>query len=176
MATKRSNRTRGTRPDRKRYDLKAKAIMGGRNKVRGGIPAQVPIFTVNPQDKTVDEFESTSFFAEAESPDTPPSPILGYQWQFRRPGETFWVNAEDGPQPNGTVLSGSQTQTIVVSNVSGNADGYLFRCSATNQWGTGYSTPAKLTVTSLEFFIITEAGDSVIDEPALNFVVDERTV
>lgn len=174
--TKRSNRTRGTRKDRMGYGLKAKAISGGTNRTRGSITAQVPVFTVDPLDKVVDEFDSTSLFAEAVSPDVPPSPILGYQWQFKRPGESFWVDATDGPQPNGTVLSGSQTQTIMITNVSGNADGYVARCSAVNQWGVGYSKTATITVSSLEYFIITEAGESVIDEPAANFIVDERTV
>ena len=174
--TKRSNRTRGVKPDRKRYDLKAKAITGGRNAQRGGIPPQAPIFIDQPEDVFLDEFGSAQFTATAESPDVPPSPILGYQWQFQRPGETFWVDATDGPQPNGTVVTGATTQTVTISNVSGNADRYKVRCSATNRWGTGYSQTAFINVTSAVYFIITETGDSVWDEPAANFVVDERSI
>jgi hypothetical protein len=172
--TKRSNRTRGTRPDRKRYDLKAKAIDAGRNRTRGGIPPQVPFFTLNPITVEIAEFGSAQFTATAESPDTPPSPILGYQWQYRiPPGD--WLDAVDGPGEFGTVVSGSQTQTLTLSNVSGNADGVEVRCSATNQWGTGYSRVATIVITSGTWFILTEDGNSVVDEPATNFVVDERS-
>jgi len=172
--TKRSNRTRGTRSDRMRYDLKAKAIQGGTNRTRGSIPAQVPVFIINPEDIFVDEFGSDSFFAEAESPDNPPSPILGYQWQYEDGGQ--WIDIVDGPGPQGTIASGAQTQTLTLTNISGNADGVKVRCAATNKYGTGYSTPATINVTNAVYFIITELGDSVIDEPAINFVVDERSI
>ena len=174
--TKRSNRTRGSRPDRKRYDLKAKAIDGGSNRTRGGIPPQVPFFTLDPVTINIAEFASALFTATAESPDKPPSPILSYQWQWRRPWSPDWTNAIDGPGESGTVVSGAQTQTVTLTNVNGDADGLEVRCAATNRWGTGYSAIAYINITSGTWYIITEVeGDLVWDEPATNFVVDERS-
>jgi hypothetical protein len=158
------------------YDLKAKAILAGSNKVRGSTTLPVPYFTLNPVDGSAAEFGTIVFTAEATSPDKPPSPILGYYWQYRNPKlSTQWITAEDGPQLNGTVVSGSQTNTVTLTNTSGAADGLQVRCVATNKYGEGYSSTAKVTIISATWYIITEAGDSVVDEPAVNFIIDERS-
>lgn len=157
------------------YGLKSERIQGGRNRTRGGTILPVPVFILHPVDWSGSEFESAQFTASAVSPDDPPSPILGYQWQFRATSSSPWVDLTDGVQPNGTVVSGATTDTLDVSNISGLVSGGQVRCAATNQHGTGYSAPATITVAAV-WYIISESGDSLIDEPGTNSIVDERSV
>ena len=174
--SRRSNRTRGTTRDYLGASLKAQRIQSGSNRIRGAVNTPIPFFTLDPVTINIDEFASAQFTATAESPDKPPSPILSYQWQWRRPWSPDWTNAIDGPGESGTVVSGAQTQTVTLTNVNGDADGLEVRCAATNRWGTGYSAIAYINITSGTWFIITEVeGDLVWDEPATNFVVDERS-
>ena len=174
--TKRSNRTRGTRRDVMAYGLKARAIQGGRNRKRGSDSLPVPIFILQPEDWSGDEFDSAQFTAEAVSPNDPPSPVLAYQWQWRESPSAPWQNLQDGVQENGTVVSGATTDTLDVANISGNADGSQVRCTATNEFGTGYSQPANIQVAADTWFIISELGDGMIDEPGTNDIVDERSL
>ncbi len=67
------------------------------------------------------------------------------------PGAAFqWVDAQnqpmvDGALPNGTVISGAATSTLVFSNVGFDVAG-PFRCVATNACGSGTSSPAAVVL------------------------------
>ena len=155
------------------WDLKAKAINGGRNRKRGGRSGSLPIFITQPDDYSGAEFSTGTFTAVAESPD-PENPSVTYQWQYRLIGGE-WTDAIDGVQPQGTDVSGAKSTTLTLANISGSADGIEIRCEACNVHGCTFSSVATITITSAVFFFITEAGDFFVDESGADNFIDERS-
>ena len=90
-----------------------------------GPPPSAPIITSHPSDQTVLEGQSATFQVAATG-----SPTLSYQWQR-----------------NGVNISGANSPTFTLLNVTLADNGAKFRCVVSNSFGTATSTEATLTVT-----------------------------
>lgn len=96
-----------------------------------------PTVTTDPTSQTVTAGSNVSFTAAANGNPTPT-----VQWQ---------VNTGSGwtPLSDGGNVSGSQTDTLTLTNVAGSMNGYEYRAAFTNSVNGGtttYSNPATLTV------------------------------
>jgi len=166
--TRRSDRTRGTRRDRMGYDLKAKAIQGGTGRKMGNSDQYAglrPEFVVQPVNWSGAEFDTATFTVAVISGD---GTSLSYQWQQFL--NNLWVNIN-----NGGDVSGAVTDTLVIGNVAATLAGRPVRCVATNTSTSTPSSSATIVITSAIWYILTEVGDRVVDEPATSNVVDERS-
>ena len=92
--------------------------------------SQAPVFTSQPANSTAVAGQSASFTAAAVGTPTPT-----YQWQKDN------VNIANGTLPNGTVVAGATTGTLILSNVQPEAVG-SYRLIATNL-PAGESTPVS---------------------------------
>ena len=168
--TKRSDRTRGTRPDFMGNRLKAMAIKPESNKTRGkadALSGARPVFTLQPSDTTVPEFTTAVFLCEATDP---LGGTLAYQWQQLVQG--VWVDLTDGVEG----VAGAQSQGLNINLVDFDVwDGERVRCAATNSVATVYSNSAELTVETESIRMVSEAGTYLVDEPATANIIDERS-
>ena len=72
---------------------------------------------------------------------------------------------------DGGNVSGSQTDTLSIANVTEPMDGDMFRVKITNSATSVTSGTAKIIVTGVIYYLVTEPGDGMIDEPATNQIV-----
>jgi hypothetical protein len=94
-----------------------------------------PAFTLHPANTTVCEAGNTSFTITATS-------AVSYQWQVDN-GVGF-ANITDN-----ATYSGAITTTLNITGATNSMNGYIYRCVATNGFGSTNSNPATLTVTAL---------------------------
>lgn len=125
-----------------------------------------PIITVQPVDWSGDEGQLAGFSLTAISEDGSP---LTYQWQERVLGTI--INLVDGVDG----VTGAQTNSLTISSIDYEDDNREFRCKVSNTWTSTYSVWVRLYVTGVTWFLITETGSQMIDEPGLNDIVDERS-
>ena len=72
---------------------------------------------------------------------------LGFQWQSSATNTTGWKNLEDITNDWGSVISGSVSNSLTISDITTNDIGY-YQVIVTNAFGSvTSSTPAKLTIT-----------------------------
>ena len=88
-----------------------------------------PGISKQPVKKTVKAGKKVTFTVQAEGTG------LSYQWQYRKPGTSEWVNVVK----NGKSASYSLT-------VKARHNGYIYRCKVSNKAGTTITKTAKLTV------------------------------
>jgi alpha-tubulin suppressor-like RCC1 family protein len=102
---------------------------------------EIPTVTSQPNDATTTSGQAVSFSAAADG-----LPAPGAQWQFITAcGCGTWSNLSDGSLGS-SVVSGSQTNTLTISNSQTNENNYQFRAVFTNDAGSVTSDPATLTV------------------------------
>lgn len=102
-----------------------------------------PVITGQPYSVTVDEgskatFKVTALYASS------------YQWYYLKPSSTNW-----------TAVSSNGTSATYTLTAAARHNGYQYRCKATNNAGTAYSSTATLTVRSTSKPTITSQPGSV---------------
>ncbi len=102
------------------------------------VPA-APVFTAQPQDRSVREGMAAVFSAPAEG-----YPAPAYQWQFSLDGGESFSNITDASLGGG-VFSGTQTPELTVLSADAFLDGALFRARAANSEGEAFSEAVRLT-------------------------------
>jgi hypothetical protein len=127
---------------------------------------KMPVITQQPAMWQGAEGAAISFDVIAYSEDGSP---LTYQWQGQDVTGTP-VNVVDGGR-----FSGAQTDNLIINPSQVGDDGDLYRCKVCNANTCVYSNWAAVDITGAVWNIITEVGSLVIDEPALAYVVDERS-
>ena len=166
--TKRSDRTRGGQRDYLGANLKAQRMQGPGAKMGTYDPfaGLRPVIIDPPLNWQGAEGGTATFTVSAVSGD---GTSLSYQWQALN-GDS-WVDIS-----NGGDISGATTDTLTIENVQyAQWNGKQVRCAVTNASTTTYSSAARVLISSAVFYIQTEAGDRVVDEPATSNVVDERS-
>lgn len=79
---------------------------------------------------------------------------LSYQWQYREPGSTKWLESTE---------DGAQTDTTVVPIIS-QRDGYQYRCVVTDCNGSvEYSTAATLTLRPIDLTIVKQPENVTVN-------------
>ncbi|MBU0763834.1 MAG: hypothetical protein KJ607_03250, partial [Bacteroidetes bacterium] len=109
----------------------------------------IPAILIQPVNDTCDTGESVSFTVSAVG-----SKIY-YKWQESTDGGLTWKMLSDGgtnPQYNGT-----HTDSIVISNVPGGCNLYMYRCYISNACGNEISSPVTLAMCGFSF---TDSRDS----------------
>ncbi len=89
-----------------------------------------PIITIQPENKTAEEGNTTTFSVTATGDD------LTYQWQIDRNDGNGFVN-----------LTGATSTSYTTSAVDMDCDGFKYQCIVTNEGGSVTSNTATLTVT-----------------------------
>ncbi len=105
----------------------------------GGVP---PVITQNPLPANQTWYPGQTATFSAEVSGTAP---LTNIWLVQSNGAFYPLT--DGVDGNGSVISGSSTTTLTISNLSIN-DGTEYEFEATNAFGGAISTPATLTINS----------------------------
>jgi hypothetical protein len=100
-----------------------------------------PIVTTNPKDETVTQGQTATFTAAASS-----VPAATVQWQVYNSTTGQWDNLTDGTLADGTVVSGSTTDTLTLSNVQPSQDGTEYQAVFSNGAGSSTTTAATLHV------------------------------
>lgn len=99
-----------------------------------------PKITKNPTGETVETGGSAMFIARADNADK-------IVWRLVSPDTTNTVPAEDGPAYfSGLQVSGTGTETLVLSNIPKSLDGWCAECKFVNGNGTSFTTGAIITV------------------------------
>ena len=165
-----AKKPRKPRSRRQADSLRAKSVRQvpkSAGKKRGsGIPVSTlgPLITSGPDDWSGPEGDTAVFTVTATSQNASP---MTYQWQYFN---GLWFDSVDGGN-----VSGSQTDTLSIANVTEPMDGDMFRVKITNSATSVTSGTAKIIVTGVIYYLVTEPGDGMIDEPATNQIVDERS-
>ena len=100
--------------------------------------ATVPVFTVQPGDRSVVAAASATFQVTCSG-----TPAPTYRWQRQAAGAGAWSDLADGGS-----YSGTGTATLGVGGATTAMSGDRFRCVATNSAGTATSNSAALTVSA----------------------------
>ena len=93
---------------------------------------------------------------------------LSYQWQENIAGT--WTNLANAGR-----VSGVNTATLTVTSVVVADNNRRFRVNVTNSFNTRSSVEARIIISGATWFILDEAGNRLIDEPATANIVDERS-
>ena len=93
---------------------------------------------------------------------------LSYQWQENITGT--WTNLANAGR-----VSGVNTATLTVTSVVVADNNRRFRVNVTNSFNTRSSVEARILISGATWFILDEAGNRLIDEPATANIVDERS-
>ena len=94
---------------------------------------------------------------------------LSYQWQELLSG--VWTNLSNAGR-----ISGVTTTTLTVSTTVIADSRRRFRCVVTNSYNSIASQPAEILITGAKWFITDQLGNRLIDEPAVDLIVDERSL
>jgi hypothetical protein len=127
---------------------------------------KMPVITQQPAMWQGAENGVIQFSVVAYSEDGSP---LTYQWQGQDIVGTP-VNVVNGGR-----FSGATAPNLTINPAQVGDDGDLYRCKVCNTHTCVYSNWAAVDITGAVWNIITEVGSLVIDEPALAYVVDERS-
>jgi hypothetical protein len=100
-----------------------------------------PVFITAPANVGAFPGRSVQFSATANA-----TPAPAYLWQISTDGGNTYANLRDGAF-NGTVITGSASNTLTISGVTIAANGWTVQLTATNSAGGAVSSPATLTVT-----------------------------
>lgn len=100
-----------------------------------------PTVTEQPADRSAVSGTTTTFTVSSGGD---PAPTL--QWQ-QSPDGTNWTNLSDTTEGDGSVVSGSATDTVSIANVQLDEDQTHYRAVLTNSQGSVDSSAARLTVT-----------------------------
>ena len=93
---------------------------------------------------------------------------MSYQWQENITGT--WTNLANAGR-----VSGVNTATLTVTSVVVADNNRRFRVNVTNSFNTRSSVEARIIISGATWFILDEAGNRLIDEPATANIVDERS-
>ncbi len=93
---------------------------------------EAPVFTIQPEAKTVVEGQSVNFFSSAHG-----RPVPSEQWQVSVDNGATW-------QP----VEGATSSTLTLASTTGSENGNLYRVVDSNSIGSTTSQSAKLTVQS----------------------------
>ena len=93
---------------------------------------KAPKITSQPQDVTVEEKSPATFSVTATGVD------LQYQWSYQEPGSDIWTAVDTEDPSSSYTLKPSVQQ-----------NGWRYRCTVFNSWGSAVSDPAVLTVIPL---------------------------
>lgn len=149
--------------------LRARAYARPAERKRGNsnqFVGKMPVITAQPVTWQGAEGVSILFTITAYSEDGSP---LTYQWQERNPqGEG--INLVDGGR-----VTGASTDTLQISGATLADEGRLFRCKVCNANTCVYSVWAGVDVIGVVYFLVSEAGSFMVDEPATSNIVDERS-
>ncbi|MBN1755323.1 hypothetical protein JW877_03820 [bacterium] len=116
-----------------------------------------PVVSFEPSNQTVNEGESVSFGVISSGGS------LSYQWQ-ENSGEG-WLNISlGGSEP---AYSGVTTDSLTLSNVPWNYNGYDYRCKLSNPCDSSVSSSANLTVIS--------SWEGVCEETAIMDIISDST-
>jgi hypothetical protein len=105
----------------------------------------IPTFTSSPADVTVPHHGNATFNVTATD-------ATAYQWQVSTNGGTTWNNLVDN-----LIYSGVTTPDLNITNAIYLYNGYLYRCMVTGEICSIPSDAALLTVTPIDFVIVTTA-------------------
>lgn len=101
-----------------------------------------PKITKNPTGETVEVGGSAMFIARADN-------AKSFVWRLVSADTTNTVPAADGPSYfSGLQVSGTDTDTLVLSNIPQSLDGWCAECKFVNDYGTSFTTGAIITVKS----------------------------
>lgn len=101
-----------------------------------------PKITKNPTGETVEPGGSAKFIARADN-------AKYFVWRLVSADTTNTVPAEDGPSYfSGLKVSGTDSDTLVLSNIPQSLDGWCAECKFVNDYGTSFTTGAIITVKS----------------------------
>ncbi len=110
--------------------------------VQPGNAAKAPSITTQPTNQTVTEGESATFTAAASG-----SPTPAVQWEVSTNGAAGpFVPVIDGTLADGTLVSGSSTPTLTLSNVSASVSGNVYEAIFNNSAGNATTNTVTLTV------------------------------
>jgi hypothetical protein len=101
------------------------------------VVGEEPIVTQHPTAQSVAVGETATFTAAATGDPTPT-----VRWQVSKNNGKAWNNLVDGKGG----VSGANTTTLTLSNVSLSLSGYLYRAVFTNEYGTAQTDAALLTI------------------------------
>lgn len=126
-------------------DFDGNILLANFNNGSVGSNGTVPNFTTVPVDMTVPHHGNAMFSVAATN-------AVAYQWQVSTDGGTSWSNLTDN-----AVYSGVTTPELNITNAIYLYNGYKYRCLVTADVCGVPSPSATLTVTPIEFVIVTTA-------------------
>ncbi len=74
-------------------------------------------------------------------------PVPTVKWQVSADGGSTWTPLSDGTQPDGSDVSGAQTDALGISNVQSDETGDEYEVVFSNSAGSATSAAASLSVT-----------------------------
>ena len=74
------------------------------------------------------------------------TPVPTFQWQVSTDAGTTWTPVSDGTQPDGSVVSGSETNVLRISHVQSDESGDEYEVVFSNSVGSAASSAASLSV------------------------------
>ena len=103
-----------------------------------GVVSYGPSIGVQPIPASLYPGETATFSVNAGG-----TPTLTYQWQEDTAGNNIFVNLNDGPTGSGSVVSGANSATLSIANIS-STDGNNYRVIVSNAYGSPATSSAAL--------------------------------